>query len=274
MLSYTRILSKSIRGLNRKDKKEKKEISEEEKKIKSLRKQVQENLLKLAARIPSFMYLTDYREQTIKDVITQLEPDLFKKVTGLSVRDFDVLCDIGLFDPEKMNQGIFGFRRYENSSLNYTGIDMHEGEDIGGWDTVLRREEYNALYANQQATLSLQSAILAALDDEPEEKQPVAKKPVVSTPSKPATSITQRYGVPQPSKPFGASSGVQVPVQKPKEEIKVPDVKVGDKVKHKTFGEGTVSFMDKAQKKIRVQFQVGEKMFLYPDAFVNGHLSV
>ena len=44
--------------------------------------------------------------------------------------------------------------------------------------------------------------------------------------------------------------------------------------RHKTFGEGTISFMDKAQKKIRVQFHVGEKMFLYPDAFVNGHLSV
>ena len=274
IINRSEAIKKAKKEDDKKDKKEKKEISEEEKKIKSLRKQVQENLLKLAARIPSFMYLTDYREQTIKDVITQLEPDLFKKVTGLSVRDFDVLCDIGLFDPEKMNQGIFGFRRYENSSLNYTGIDMHEGEDIGGWDTVLRRDEYNALYANQQATLSLQSAILAALDDEPEEKQPVVKKPVVSTPPKPATTITQRYGVPQPSKPVGTTSTVQVAVQKPKEEIKVPDVKVGDKVKHKTFGEGTISFMDKAQKKIRVQFHVGEKMFLYPDAFVNGHLSV
>ena len=105
--------------------------------MKSLRKQIQENLLKLAARIPAFMYLTDYREQCIKDVITQIEPELFKKVTGLNVKDFDALCSIGLFDPEKMNQGIFGFRRYENSSLSYTGIDKHEGEKVGGWDTVL-----------------------------------------------------------------------------------------------------------------------------------------
>ena len=29
------------------------------------------------------MYLTDYRERTLKDVITQLEPELFKRVTGL-----------------------------------------------------------------------------------------------------------------------------------------------------------------------------------------------
>lgn len=133
---------------------EKKELTEDEKKAKSLRKQVQENLLKLAARIPAFMYLTDYREQTIKDVITQIEPELFQKVTGLTVKNFDVLCSIGLFDSEKMNQGIFGFRKYENSSLSYTGIDKHEGEAVGGWDTVLRREEYEALYSKQQATMT------------------------------------------------------------------------------------------------------------------------
>ena len=133
---------------------EKKELTEDEKKAKSLRKQVQENLLKLAARIPAFMYLTDYREQTIKDVITEIEPELFKKVTGLSVKDFDILCSIGLFDSEKMNQGIFGFRKYENSSLSYTGIDKHAGEAVGGWDTVLRREEYEELYGKQQATMT------------------------------------------------------------------------------------------------------------------------
>lgn len=81
--------------------KEKKQMSEDEKAAKSLRKQVQEKLLKLAARIPAFMYLTDYREYTIRDVITQIEPELFKKVTGLSVKDFEILNEIGLFDPER-----------------------------------------------------------------------------------------------------------------------------------------------------------------------------
>jgi hypothetical protein len=36
------------------------------------------------------MYLTDYRERSLKDVITQLEPALFKKVTGLDVKDFEL----------------------------------------------------------------------------------------------------------------------------------------------------------------------------------------
>ena len=53
-----------------------------------------------------------------------------------------------------MNQGIFGFRKYENSSLSYTGIDKHAGEAVGGWDTVLRREEYEELYGKQQATMT------------------------------------------------------------------------------------------------------------------------
>ncbi|MGN1154288.1 MAG: DEAD/DEAH box helicase family protein, partial [Candidatus Gastranaerophilaceae bacterium] len=64
-------------------KEEKKELTEQEKEIKSKRKEIQEKLLKFATRIPVFMYLTDDREQTLKDVITQLEPELFQKVTGL-----------------------------------------------------------------------------------------------------------------------------------------------------------------------------------------------
>ncbi|MBU6175855.1 MAG: restriction endonuclease, partial [Planctomycetes bacterium] len=64
--------------------KEKKELTEAEKERKSLRKQVQEKLIKFAARVPVFMYLTDFREQRLKDVITKIEPKLFQKVTGLT----------------------------------------------------------------------------------------------------------------------------------------------------------------------------------------------
>lgn len=117
--------------------KEKKEISEEEKEYKSKRKQIQEKLIKFATRIPIFMYLTDYREQVLKDVITQLEPGLFKRVTGLEVNDFELLTSLGLFNAELMNQAVFQFRRYEDSSLSYTGINKHEGEVIGGWDTTI-----------------------------------------------------------------------------------------------------------------------------------------
>ena len=52
-----------------------------------------------------------------------------------------------------MNQGIFGFRKYENSSLSYTGIDKHEGEAVGGWDTVLSDVDYNKMFTLQQASM-------------------------------------------------------------------------------------------------------------------------
>ena len=98
--------------------------------------------MKFATRIPIFMYLTDNRERSLKDVITQLEPELFKKVTGLDVNDFNTLCDLGVFNANLMNDAIFKFKRYEDASLSYTGIDKNADKAVGGWDTVLRREEY------------------------------------------------------------------------------------------------------------------------------------
>ncbi|HAV14121.1 MAG TPA: restriction endonuclease [Opitutae bacterium] len=134
-------------------KKEKQELSAEEKEVKGLRKQVQEKLIKFATRIPVFMYLTDYRERSLKDVITQLEPGLFKKVTGLTVKDFELLVSLGVFNGPLMNDAVFKFKRYEDASLSYTGIDKHEGEDIGGFDTVVSAEEHKAMavFENQAA---------------------------------------------------------------------------------------------------------------------------
>lgn len=128
--------------------KERKKLTAEEKEYKSLRKTIQEKLIKFATRIPVFMYLTDYRERCLKDVITQLEPGLFKKVTGLYVKDFELLVSLGLFNSALMNDAVFKFKRYEDSSLSYTGINKHEGEDIGLYDTVLSSKDYESTFVN------------------------------------------------------------------------------------------------------------------------------
>lgn len=125
--------------------KEKKELTDEEKDYKSKRKQIQEKLIKFATRIPAFMYLTDFRENTLQDVITKLEPDLFRTVTGLSVEDFHLLVQLRVFNTERMNQAVFAFRRYEDSSLRYTGIDSHPGlTHYGLYDTVVARDHAEA----------------------------------------------------------------------------------------------------------------------------------
>jgi len=123
-------------------KKELKQLTEEEKEFKSKRKMVQEKLIKFATRIPAFMYLTDFRENTLQDVITKVEPDLFETVTGLTVKDFHLLVRLKVFNTEQMNQAVFAFRRYEDASLAYTGIESHEGlTHYGLYDTVVAREQ-------------------------------------------------------------------------------------------------------------------------------------
>ena len=122
-------------------KKEKRELSEAEKEYKSKRKLIQEKLIKFATRIPAFMYLTDFRENTLQDVITKIEPELFLTVTGLTVKDFHLLVRLRVFNTEQMNQAVFAFRRYEDASLRYTGIESHEGlRHYGLYDTVVAKD--------------------------------------------------------------------------------------------------------------------------------------
>lgn len=120
---------------------EKKTLTKEEKEYKSKRKQIQDKLIKFATRIPAFMYLTDYRENTLQDVITKIEPELFKMVTGLTVGDFHLLVELGVFNSVHMNQAVFEFRRYEDASLGYTGLRTHKDlRVVGLYDTVITLE--------------------------------------------------------------------------------------------------------------------------------------
>jgi hypothetical protein len=121
--------------------KQEKQLTEAEREYKSKRKLVQEKLIKFATRIPAFMYLTDFRENTLQDCITKLEPDLFLAVTGLTVADFHLLVGLKVFNTEQMNQAVFAFRRYEDASLRYSGIESHAGlTHFGLYDTVVAKE--------------------------------------------------------------------------------------------------------------------------------------
>lgn len=226
---------------------EKKELSEAEKEYKSKRKEIQEKLIKFATRVPVFMYLTDYRERSLQDVITQLEPGLFKKVTGLDVKDFELLCSIGVFNASLMSRSIFQFRRYEDSSLVYTGIDRHAGEDVGGWDMTMKREEYESLFYNQQASTEISEESADAVTDTAQEEIFPAVPPVPSTDSAPQkTDMSPEY----------------IP----------PAIRIGDAVLHKKFGKGEITAIDSACKYFHVKFAEGEKKFVYPSAFRDGFL--
>ena len=242
--------------------------------MKSKRKQIQEKLIKFATRIPVFMYLTDYRERCLKDVITQLEPGLFKKVTGLSVEDFNMLCSLGVFNAPLMNDAIFKFKRYEDASLTYTGLDKHADDEVGGWDTTIRKKEYEKLYYNQQTSISeydesvyrsSYNRTTKTSDDVPEAKRVTASKASssyerVATPVATTVATDPVAVAPTPSLDLAAL------------QQRLEALEMGASVLHKKFGIGTVERLNKGEKFIYVKFSEGEKKFIFPDAFVNGFL--
>ena len=260
---------------------EKKKLTEEEKEYKSKRKMIQDKLIKFATRIPVFMYLTDYREYSLKDVITQLEPDLFKKVTGLDVKDFELLVSLNVFNEALMNDAVYKFKRYEDSSLSYTGIDRHAGESVGLYSTVVSREDYEMM--SGQLSSSMQ-AELPSTDDIPEspyfiniapETETSAEKAIVSKPQKPVSkvvvipprnvqTVAPTY---QPAFVPPTTTNEPKPISK---KIDVSDIVNGSKVVHKAFGSGTVSRIEAGL--VYVSFNGIEKKFQFPGAFQQGFL--
>lgn len=77
----------------------------------------------LATRLQLFMYLTDYREETLQDIIIKLEPELFERVTGVTNDDFKLLVEIGLFDATVTDTAVCKFSEYEDSS---TDLSLYE----------------------------------------------------------------------------------------------------------------------------------------------------
>ena len=91
------------------------------------------------------MYLSDYREYCLQDVITQLEPELFKKVTGLNISQLELLISLNVFNAPLMNDAIYKFKRYEDTSFSYSGIERRRENHVGLWNTVITQEEYKNL---------------------------------------------------------------------------------------------------------------------------------
>lgn len=121
------------------NKEQKKEQSETAKRRAEIRKKLQ----KLLAKIPVFMYVTQVREMALKDIILGVDGPLFERVTGLTVADFKLLNQIGVFNPIHMNAAIYQFKAFEDASLEYAAEPgaPHERKPIGLWDTVMQPGE-------------------------------------------------------------------------------------------------------------------------------------
>ena len=57
-------------------------------------------------------------------------------------------------------------------------------------------------------------------------------------------------------------------------EAKLESIGIDSTVIHKKFGKGTVVKINKNEKFIHIKFTLGEKKFIFPDAFLMGFLEV
>ena len=270
-------VKKAKKNTDKMTQKEKRQLSEEEKEYKSKRKQIQEKLIKFATRIPVFMYLTDYREYSLKDVITKLEPALFKKVTGLDLEDFELLVSLNVFNEALMNDVVYKFKRYEDASLSYAGVDKHADEAVGLFSTVLSRADYDmmagqlasSMVADKQDPNDLPdfTAVISIDDDDQEE---------ISTNSEYKTSET-KVSIIKESGPMDDDTTKSIyhkPVQpETKIEVDAKKVVLGVQVSHKAFGVGTI--IKSNGRIITVEFADNvQKKFAFPGAFQDGFLAL
>lgn len=254
IINKTDKVKKAKKGTKEMSKKEKREISEAEKEAKSLRKKIQEKLIKFATRVPVFMYLTDYREYSLKDVITQLEPALFKKVTGLEVKDFELLISLNVFNESLMNDAVYKFKRYEDASLTYTGIDKHEDENIGLFSTVISKADYDEMAGELEE--SMKDNIIVTTKQAIELKKGITKT---------ATVKKNKVIIDDIKKDF----------KEKLDTFDIASINIGTNVIHKAFGKGTVIKLTNDKITIRFYNKKGraiEKLFMFPGAFIQGFL--
>jgi hypothetical protein len=226
----------------------------------------------------------------LKDVITQLEPELFKKVTGLDVKDFELLVSLNVFNEALMNDAVYKFKRYEDASLIYTGIDKHTGENVGLYSTVVSREDYDAMAGQLAASMEAgepdendlpERPVFANISDysydedvnDNEDRLRVAESvtnigakrtPIVqNTVFSTGGTYRPSYVPPTPMNPVKKNALI---------EVDTSGVRAGTLVKHKAFGVGQVKGTDGSL--IVVSFNGVDKKFQFPGAFEQGFLTI
>jgi hypothetical protein len=55
---------------------------------------------------------------------------------------------LGVFNSALMNDAVYKFKRYEDSSLSYAGLNKHQQDEIGLFDTVIKREDMSVIEGN------------------------------------------------------------------------------------------------------------------------------
>jgi hypothetical protein len=196
-------------------------------------------------------------------------------VTGIDVKDFDLLVSLGVFNDTLMNDAVWKFRRYEDASLSYTGIDKHEGEAVGGFDTVISEKEYKKLYGSQQKSMVDDSGGLYTFsieDDDDEEPRAELHGKLSTKGSMKTVSKSRAVKMNNQQNPFEKKKVTfkKIGSKLGEQKMDLSGIKIGSKVMHDKFGEGTVvAFPDD---RVTVTFGDKEKVLMFPETFESGIL--
>ena len=169
--------------------------------------------------------------------------------------------------------GEYKFKYYKDTNFTYIGIDKHTNDEVGGWDTTIRKTQYEKLFYNQQSSMSEVDYSSYSRVAEPDEATRIVAKQVDNKSTEKVLQV-KPIVQPQPVKPTTAV----VPSQETQTihdlEAKLESIGVDSSIIHKKFGKGTVVKINKNEKFIHIKFTLGEKKFIFPDAFLMGFLEV
>ena len=90
---------------------------EKNKKLKAKKSWYAMQIKRLSIGLSDFIYMTKKRELKIDHVIQSTQPELFKSITGISIDDFNQLCEFELVRKDPLNRIVREFRHQEESSV-------------------------------------------------------------------------------------------------------------------------------------------------------------
>ena len=143
--------------------------------------------------------------------------------------------------------------------------------EVGGWDTTIRREQYEKLFYNQQYSIVEDGSESSSTDIKNVDKEQNVQVTTLASQSHSAPIVQPQhlkdFTIGQPTTMHSAKDDFA-----PKTQL--DELTIGSTVVHKKFGKGIVVKINKNDKFIYVRFTLGEKKFIFPDAFEMGFLEI
>ena len=136
--------------------------------------------------------------------------------------------------------------------------------------TTIRKSQYERLFYNQQASMTeIDEGAYSQRSEATAEARVTVKAPVKSVVAQPKPVVSQpaKPSTPAPAKPVETEEAEDL-------KVKLERIETDDIVYHKKFGKGEVIKINKNEKFIHVKFMLGEKKFMFPDAFLMGFLEL